>query len=390
MGWILSLTNIYPFYKTNLFWTGVLASITLFFFIVSISIFKLKNKSRQFQIASIFISLIFVGITSVSYNIYLLNNEYKEQSKSLEENIELQSKISLSNLEINKVENVAALIKQISKELNSKEVRTLSDTSILKIKSLSNSLTPFYYFDGNTLSSIKLSPGRGQLLIALCNLNIDSSSFSRIIKTTNFSNVWLKNADFSGSNLNGINLEGSYLKSCVFKGGSMENANLKNSIINECDFTLSSMNKSDLSLSQILKTDFSNSLLLDMDFNGIKGSNSVFYNCILRNSSFQWSDLIGARLNSCDLEGSDFWGSNLSNANLSNSNFKNSRLLEVNLNRSILKNVTLDNIAVSEDWINTSNVKESVGFDELNRDYSIKRDSSKKYKIQKFFLKRKT
>lgn len=389
-GWLIFESDLLNFYKGNLFWIGFITSLCLFLVILSISLNRLKNKSKQFQIASIFISVIFIGVLAVSYNIYLLNIQYEQQNNSINSATALQNRIGLSNLELNKIKNVALLINQLANELSNKEVRSLSDSSIKRIKSLSNSLTPFYYYNGDSLSSVKLSPGRGQLLLALSNLNIESRSFLRIIDETNFSYSLLENIDFSGLMLNNITLEGSHIQSCSFKGIILKKANLKSSTINDCDFTYSNIQDSDFSISQIKESDFSNSLLLEVDFNGIDGNYSVFHNSILRNSSFQWSNLIGSDFSKCDLDGADFWGSNLSRANLSNSNLNNSRLLESNLSQSNLINTKLNNVAVSRAWIERSNVSNAIGFKEIENDYSVERDSSDKYRIQKYFIKRKS
>src|SRR6185369_8634547 len=116
---------------------------------------------------------------------------------------------------------------QMHDELSHNPKRMLSDELIARIASLSYSFTPYSYVEGDSISSKKLSPERGQLLLIIAGMKIDSVSLEKLMHQSVFSFANLRNADLQSAYLKGVNLQGAELRGANLEGINLNEANLR-------------------------------------------------------------------------------------------------------------------------------------------------------------------
>lgn len=182
------------------------------------------------------------------------------------------------------------LLDQISRELEDKSnpSRSLSEATIGRIAGLSQSFRPYYYLEGDSLTSELLSPERGQLLIALVNSNLNKNTYDNIFEFSDFSAAELSNTNFEDAYLNGVNLTranfesanlsratltGSFLVdanmtnsqligtkffNCYLMGANLRRANMSGSIVAEANFREVQLDSVNFTAAFIYRTDFTN------------------------------------------------------------------------------------------------------------------------------------
>jgi uncharacterized protein YjbI with pentapeptide repeats len=189
---------------------------------------------------------------------------------------------------------------------------SLSQSLIGQIAALSHSFKPYKYMEADTMIKWPLSPERGQLLITLSLLPLDTSSLNKIFLASNF-----RSADVMYANL-------SYKK-------------LKNIDLSKANLHQVNLNGSDLSDSNLTLADFTSSSLIETNFSNARMNGAKLVDCVLHGANFKNADLSfldglgcvncpvkedtvvikGADLKGSDLRGASFVGANLSRANLS-------------------------------------------------------------------------
>jgi hypothetical protein len=200
----------------------------------------------------------------------------------------------------------------------------LSASLIGQITALSHSFKPYRYLDDTTLIAKPLSPERGQLLLTITQLPLDTITFNLIYKSATFSQSELKDANLDNSFLQGVNLRDANLF-----GTHLTQANLKNADLQQANLEGAILNKANLSESISAGAIFIGANMFSTD---------------LTKSSFSGANLSGANLSKAKIIDSNLSGANLSKAYLANSNFENANMSDVILIETDLKDVNLSNV----------------------------------------------
>jgi uncharacterized membrane protein len=257
---------------------------------------KLRNWWWQWIVA------IFVSLTGITGTLLLINqNELlKTQNKFIKEQSSLSEGARRSSL----VFLMGEIMQAVNEELKDKPTtpyhkdRKLSPQLIARIAALSHSLKPYRYLDGDTLIAEPLSPERGQLLLNIVYLKLDSTETLReVFDNSTFEFADLKEARLSSVNLIGCNLIGADLTGADLTGANLTGANLANT---------------NLTGSYLMNTNFRESHLFDTNF-----SEADLTEADLRGAILVLAKLSGAELKGAILKGVDLTEENLHNFNLS-------------------------------------------------------------------------
>jgi uncharacterized protein YjbI with pentapeptide repeats len=266
---------------------------------------------------------------------------------------------------------LANMLNQIDTDLRDDPDRKLSDETISRIAALCYAFQP----TGNTTDSataIKLSPERGQLLLMLTRMNIDSASFRKVLLLSTFSGAVLKDADLreidlSGAALNGADFRNAKLEGSNFSKADLRAANFHGAQLQEAVFVESDLKRANMSWADINDAD-----LRKADLNGADLTSAQLRRTDLREALIQWATLNNAFLDSADMTKADLRGSvmtrtHLKGANLIGANLREAFLTETNLTGTILDKATVE----EENWITLLEEKLVKGSEEIREQYKV-------------------
>jgi uncharacterized protein YjbI with pentapeptide repeats len=392
IGWAMGFLRLPLIEKNYSFWVGFVAALSL----VSLVLLLLSARNTNFLLGRIgeksvagystgalaptFIWIILTGVlvsggVMGGLTVYRQYGSFKlqihHQDKRLQEMAALLESLKKTDLE----PLMHSILDDVREELKRSPDRTLRDTTIARIASLSFAFKPYKYVEGDSLSKKAYSPGRGQLLQALVLMKIDSGSFNLIKLKTVFTGADLHGADLKGINLTGINLKEANLKDADLSG-----SNLKGAFLGEANFWGAKLNQANLSHTDLKRADLSwaqlNQAILTLaNLNGANLTNAQLLKVDLTNATLQWSQLGGALFNEANLKSVNLLGANLSNVNLSQANLRETDLRLINLSEADLLGATLDNALVDEKWLEKLNQWRPAGVKELQERYSVVNDT---------------
>lgn len=136
--------------------------------------------------------------------------------------------------------NIFDEMNQELKDTSNKK-KYLSQPLIRQIISLSHGLRPYKFLVNDELTDKEYSPERGQLLVALLNSNIDTSSLYLIFKKADFTSTYLNNTNLSSSiisyiDLSNSNITNSNMDDCKLDFSDLRNVNFSGSTLNSTSF----------------------------------------------------------------------------------------------------------------------------------------------------------
>jgi uncharacterized protein YjbI with pentapeptide repeats len=400
IGWAVGFLRL-PFLERNdSFWIGFAACAAVIAFVVAILFAWNKNRllvrligrhasterspsaATTYTLISILVAgFIVLGGLASGIMIYrqtgLLETQTEVQNKKVIELTEMVQSMRRGN----QVLLMSNVLDKVDEELNASPDGMLSDATIARIVALSHSLKPYRYFVGDSLSEKQLSPERGQLLLALSLMKIDSVSFRRIRTEGNFLGADLSNSDLSGLDLSGIDLSDANLSDA-----DLREADLGESILKRASLLAANLERADLTMTNLERANLSWT-----DMNGAKLHKTYLDGADLNSSRLRYADLTEASLRYADLTSVLFDRSRLSGANLffadmkqasfSDADLSGADLRKTNLKQASLKGAELSGATVQEeDWLEKLDERGVVGAVEIRRNYKIVLDTSRSSK----------
>lgn len=325
----------------------------------------------------------------VSY--FFIQPSLEKQEQTRKNQIKQQVEI----LEASKKSSYAPMLKfildRVNDELKLHPDGTLSDELIKKIAAMCYVFQPYYHPPDDSLPNKKLSPERGQLLLLLTTMKIDSASFVRI----------KEKSDFSFADLSGADLSGADLTKAKLKGAELKDANLENASLNDADLSFANLWGAKLNHAQLIGTNLKRAELSWADLNDadLRISNLEEANMVstqlrkanLHGSTCQWVDFSEAFLNNADVSEADlfrtiFRRAQLEQANFSDSKMINTVLIDANLNETNFTNSDLTNAMLSNpNWMSMLDTWKVKGADEIRSKYKLE-ESKTFYKDSKYQL----
>ncbi len=199
---------------------------------------------------------------------------------------------------------------------------TLSNQTIGRIIALSLALKPYRYLDGDTLINNPISPERGQLLISLTNLGLDTTTLLKIARKGNFSQAELINVKLSSANLKSIDLRGANLTYANLMGANFEGADLRGADLREVDLRKADLRGTDLSGANLRGANLIQANLRDAYLQGTNLRDAYLQGINLRDADLRNADLRGVDLQNADLRDTYLEYAKLKDAHLKKTNFE--------------------------------------------------------------------
>lgn len=244
---------------------------------------------------------------------------------------------------------LSSILDRVDEEITKSYVRSsgfdLSDQLNGRIIALTRSLKPYQYLEGDTLTSRRLSPERGQLLSSLVASKVNLRA---IAPRADFSYADLRNANLVKANLNRINMSYANLdelqsvEKTSFYGANLSNATFVNAQLREIFFSFSDMRNGNFSGATLNQSSLSNTDLSYSIFENTIADTVDFESSILKNVNFKNASLYRSNFTDADFKDAVLTNANLSGANFKNvKNFKEIKDIE-NANINGVKNLSAD------------------------------------------------
>ena len=383
-GWGLGYIRLPYIEKEYSFGVGVLTTLAIISLTTLLTyLLKTKKSISSSKSSKKLFWLILTCVTTGAICIFLYQKNYTQLNK-----IETQSNLIVAQSETitaleqgNLMALVATVLAAADTELAQSSNRSLSQAVIDRIADLSHSLKPYRQVTKDSIATQELSRERGQLLLSLTKMNIDSASFAQIKKIATFEYADLRDAHLANMDLSGINLARANLKGATLLGSSLEYANLEEANLKRSQLSSSSLKNAKLKL---INLDWAN--LSQVNISEVR----------LVGASLKSANLIGADFTGTYISYTNFRGANLIKANFTNTHidivdFSQANLTEAILDNLIIKRVNFTNVnfektIVNKDWFSNLKKEETVGLEKLKSDYEVASIEDNKDHLTSFLL----
>lgn len=353
------------------------------------------NTSKSYSLLWFFVSIFIVTGGLASSFLFFRQIEFsKNQIKRIDKQTAEQLELMASTRKSNALVLMNNLFEKIDTELKNNPKRILSNEIIERIATLNYSFEPYRYLEGNQLSEKKWSPERGQLLLMLTKMNIDSSSFNQIKLKTSFLGADLRNADLAGADLSSTDLREANFDDANLAGVNLNNAILEKASLQKTNLEKASLQKTNLRNSDLRWSNFHLAKMKEARLNGADLSDTKLREVNLTSADLRWANLSNAFLNGADLTEANLIETDLTRANLEKTNFTKANLIttifnEATLNKANLTEVKLLNAKVDiENWFEKLDHWQVIGKEEIQKDYKIEPDTSPYYKYKLHQIKK--
>lgn len=404
LGWTMGFVRM-PFIDKNAsFWVGFLACLSLLA-LMWMGIFIWKKNSQLFQFfkdnsdadnvrglfnanALVWFCVTIIIMLSAIFSVVSIYN----QSTFLKKENEAQKALVLEQaqvLEATKSANLTALMHQLfdkmDAELKENPTRRLSEETIERLVALNYSFRPRKFWKSDRLSEERLSPERGQLLLLLAKLDLDTSSFEAIKQKISFHGADLRKVNLSGINLSGIDLSKANMSEAVMNAVDLRKANLKEAKLwgaklNQANFSEAILNNADLKWAEL-----NEGVLNKAIFNGSDLRDAKLRMIVADSIDLGWSKVNGALLDRATLTNGDLTGAELGRANLLNANFTGSNLKLCNFSEANLEAANMTGVDLGKATTDVANWFEKLiqwqvkGAKEIQENYEISKDVAGQY-----------
>lgn len=186
----------------------------------------------------------------------------------------------------------------------------------------------------------------------------ESETFRACIEEAIFKGVNLDNSDFSGQDLEGINLSAQSIRWANFENARLAFANLQGCNLNGSNFRRTNLFSSSLQGAYMKGTDihganFSNANLGNVDFrrevinsqvsrcNNVTFANADMTNATIENYEFSECNFSGAKIQKASLKHIQFRGCNIKGLNLTGASLYNVHFNDSDLSEAVLEGVDL-------------------------------------------------
>jgi uncharacterized protein YjbI with pentapeptide repeats len=393
MGWVLGFLRFPYIEKNHVFWAGFAACMAVIFFLLCLFFIwnkipaSINPKTERKKFTTLWVLFLFafvtLGISVSAFILYKQNKLLTFQTEDNQKKIKQQSELIESVKKNNLGFLLGNLLNKIDNELNSTPQRTLSDLTIRRIAATSDLFKPY---KEDSIQGRKLSPERGELLLTLALMKMDSGSYARIKQTAVFSAADLSDADLTHMNLSGANLKNANLKGANLSGTNLSAANLWGANLWGADLSMSNLSKANLRGADLQWTKINQANLTSTNLNGANLTNAQMIRSDMQHATFQWAYLNGAMLNESNLTGADLVVSKLIRTNLSGVKLNYARLRAADLTEANLTGIDLQEVSVEKDWMAKFASWKVIGTTQILKTYKIIKDSSVIFRDEKYFL----
>ncbi|MFT4523019.1 MAG: hypothetical protein ACI8ZN_001971 [Bacteroidia bacterium] len=385
MGWFVGYLRIPQVDGKNAFFAGFIACLGVLVFVVLLAAFwgrklsfgstssapNVDSVKRDRKVWGMVLIATAVAILSCYIIIEKQKKEYKALISSQNQQLEVQIILQKSILAINSFAEISRMVDSIKFEMAGSTWKGISESSLYKISSLSEAFKPYRYTECDCDTLVELSPERGQLLLALIAIELDSTSFAQIKKRTNFSQAALCNRDLRYTDLSGINLRRACLKNIQLTGVDLSYSNLRESNLWGAQIDSANLSHSDLrravgSFSSLVASDLSYSNLDGLELDGANCTH-----CSMQGSKVTVANFKSAKMNGSNMTYCDFAWTNFSYADVRESNFSESRLRQSVIHHANFNDANLHTTRVQESWVDELMTWDVIGTEYILNKYDL-------------------
>lgn len=392
IGWALGFLRLPYIEKNSSFLLGFIACVALILLVLAL-LFAWKKHStllrligrepmqqnskiatRTYAIIWILFAAFIAGSGLLSSFLIQRQSQYfKIQLQKQNNKIQHLSELTESARKSNMVFLVNDIMDKVDNELKNNPGGKLSDKTIAGIiEAFNYSFTPYRYWEGDSLSDKKLSPEKGQLLLALCTKNIDSTSFDKIKRSAHFSGADLRNGDLQGVDLSGADLEDADLSDADLSGATLNGADLRNANFWGAHMNKANLVDADLRRAVLSWVELNEAQLDSANLNGADLTNAQLRKADLRKATFRAAKLDGALLIEANMEDIELIDASLKKANLTRANLTKADVNRANFSEAIMTETELSKILnVDKDWFTKLNELHITGAKEIEEHYKI-------------------
>jgi uncharacterized protein YjbI with pentapeptide repeats len=250
--------------------------------------------------------------------------ELAQRQMSLEEASRRSALVVLMSNIMDKVDReIENQQKGLSQSQKEKIRYRLSQSLIGQIAALSHSFKSYRYMEGDTLIERPLSPERGQLLMTLTLLPLDTATLNKVYQSATFQEADLKMAILDGAYLSGVDLNGADLSMA-----SLNDVNLSEASLTSADLSNTSLHRANLY-----------SAMLDQ---GAGWGPARLDGAMLLGANLSGAYMVGTDLGGANLSGAFIIGTDLSGANLGGAFFGAMDYTDVPLGEANLREANLE------------------------------------------------
>ena len=188
--------------------------------------------------------------------------------------------------------------RELKLDVGRQRVRDLSPELITRIVTLCEMLRPYRYLQGGVLSREELSQERGQVLISLVNINLDTNTMKAIFEKGNFRYADLSGVNFRKAYLKGASLSHAALQQAFLQQANLEQALLSGALLHQAELVGAILNRADLE-----DADLSQAILEGAQLQGANLSEARLQGANLRGANLSRADLTHAVWSGTDLRG---------------------------------------------------------------------------------------
>lgn len=359
VGWALGFLR-FPMVESNgSFWTGFLAAMSLVLLLLALvylgknrKVLRSKNQRSGNSNRGRLIFVMILAAVSMAIGGAIGSWNGQQSRTDLEARIQEKDQAILEQEELMesvRQEQLAALMSnvlgKIDEELATNPDSLLTTSTIARVTALSYSFKPYRSLSGDTLAHKKLSPERGQLLLALASMDIDSTSFALIKKDASFAEADLREANLKGADLSGADLKGANLRDAVLDGANLQQANLEWAMLWGAKLDSANLSEANLRWADLKWTEMNGANLSRTAMNGADLSDAKMRSVEIKGAVFQFGKANNAMLIDADLSGTDMFGTKLINANLTNANLFEANVIAGDLTDARITGANLLNLS---------------------------------------------
>jgi uncharacterized protein YjbI with pentapeptide repeats len=391
IGWGAGYLRL-PYIERSLaFWVGCVVGLSLFALVIAavfawnrnVMVSRLLGRvdpAKEHVVAArshaliwiLVASFILFGGVASTVMIYRQNArlaaDARQQNRRIAEQTEVIESIRKSNMAL----LVSNLLDDVNDELESSTNRTLSDGTVARIAALSLALRPYRYMVGRRLSEQPLSPERGQLLMALARMEMDTASFALLLKRVSFAHADLGRADLSGLNLRTVDLRSAHLVDADLTKAILDSANLADVNMNGADLRQSSLKAAHLERADLSWTDLRSASFALSNMDGVTLEGARAQRSDLAEASIRYARLNGALLSESNLESAVFFMSEATKVGFNGANLNQADLRKVSLSDADLTDAQLNGVLVQEeDWLQRLDDWKTIGGAQVRNRYRL-------------------
>lgn len=331
---------------------------------------------RPFSIG-IMTGLLITGVIGYFFLLVPIQKQEEGIKRTLHQQIKLQSAIIDSLRQIHLAGWMGSLLTMVHDDLNQLPSGTLDNKTIAQIAAFCYSAHPYPSVTGDSLTEKLLSPERGQILMVISKLELDTNTLRRIFKEATFSYSDLRGADLRDAYLPGVDLQyadlqGAHLQHADPREAKLDFANLWGAHMAGIDLQGADLKRADLQWSDINSGNLSGALLSGANLKAAQARKANLNDVVM-----QWASAEDAFFNDAQFVSADLTGTSFRNAHLNGAVLDSSILAEANLVDTRLNNCSLAGanmlvaLVASPMWFDQLKTWNVSGFDSLPFQYQI-------------------